>query len=429
MNRNAVADVTVKSESAGAQLLNDVDTFLRRFVAYPSDHARRAHVLWVAHAHLMGAWESTPRIGFLSKEPGSGKTRALEVTELLVPRPIHAVNATPAALFRKVSDKEGAPTILYDEIDTVFGPKAKDNEEIRGMLNAGHRQGATSLRCVVKGKSVEVEEMPAYCAVALSGLGDLPDTIMTRSVVVRMRRRSPDERVEPFRYRVHAPEGHHLRDRLTDWARAVEPQVTDAWPEMPEGIQDRAADVWEPLLAVADAAGGHWPVDARVAATTMHGEMGERAQTIGITLLIDIKAIFDRLGEQSIFSDVLLDELHHIELSGWDDFFGKPLDFRTLSKHLKGYGVSPTAIRKGEDVRRGYKREALVDAWSRYLPASSDKSATSATPLQAPPPAPVPTPPTLAFDEHDQWKPTPGVWADGTPIPEEPLEYEEWGAA
>jgi hypothetical protein len=121
-----------------------------------------------------GRRESTPRIAFLSPEPGSGKTRALEVTELLVPNPVEAVNVTPAYLFRKVGDPEGAPTILFDEIDTVFGPKAKDNEEIRGLLNAGHRRGAVAGRCVVRGKIVETEEIPAYCAVALAGLGGLP---------------------------------------------------------------------------------------------------------------------------------------------------------------------------------------------------------------------------------------------------------------
>src|SRR6476659_1738539 len=160
----------------GAKLLNDVHAFLGRFVAYPSEHAHVPHTLWIAHAHLMDAWDSTPRIAFLSPEPGSGKTRALEATELLVPRPVEAVNVSPAYLFRKVGSAEGKPTILFDEIDTVFGPEARDNEEIRGLLNAGHRRSGVAGRCVVRGKIVETEEIPAYCAVALAGLGGLPDT-------------------------------------------------------------------------------------------------------------------------------------------------------------------------------------------------------------------------------------------------------------
>ncbi len=185
---------TVQTDAAA--LLEEIYVFLGRFVAYPSEHARVAHVLWIAHTHAIDAFESTPRLAFLSPEPASGKTRALEVTEPLVPRPVEAVNVTPAYLFRKVADEDGCPTILFDEIDTVFGPKAKDNEEIRGLLNAGHRKGAVAGRCVVKGNTVTTEEIPAYCAVALAGLGGLPDTILSRSVTVRMRRRAPDEKVE-----------------------------------------------------------------------------------------------------------------------------------------------------------------------------------------------------------------------------------------
>ncbi len=136
---------------SGADLLEDVETFLARFVVYPSDAARVAHVLWIGHTWLMDRCDSTPRIAFLSPEPGSGKSRALEVMEQLVPRPVHCINVSPSYLFRKVAHEDGPPTLLYDEIDTVFGPKAKDNEDIRGMLNAGHRRGATAGRCEARG--------------------------------------------------------------------------------------------------------------------------------------------------------------------------------------------------------------------------------------------------------------------------------------
>jgi hypothetical protein len=189
----------------GAALLNDVYKFLGRFIAYPSEHAHVAHALWVAHAHTMGAWESTPRIAFLSPEKGSGKTRAMEITELLVPNPVLAVNVTPAYLFRKIGDGDELPTILFDEIDTVFGPKAKENEEVRALINSsGHRQGAVAGRCAVRGANVTTEEIPSHCAVAVAGLGWLPDTILSRSVIIRMRRRAPDEYVEAYRRRERA---------------------------------------------------------------------------------------------------------------------------------------------------------------------------------------------------------------------------------
>lgn len=242
----------------GDVLLDELDTFLARFVIYPSEHARIAHVLWIVHTHLMDRWESTPRLAFLSPEPASGKTRALEITELLVPSPVSAVNVSPAYLFRKVGTDEGNVTILFDEIDTVLGPKAKENEEIRGLLNAGHRRGAVAGRCVVRGKTVETEEIPAYAAVALAGLGWLPDTILSRSIIVRMRRRRAGERAEQYRHRIHVVSGDKLRGKIEAWAQTV-PEVID-WQScnLPAEVQDRDADVWEPLIAIADLAGGAW---------------------------------------------------------------------------------------------------------------------------------------------------------------------------
>src|SRR6516162_7105364 len=147
------------ARNQGAAILDGVFVFLKRFVAYPSEHAHIAHVLWIAHTHLMSAWESTPRLAFLSPEPASGKTRSMEVSELLVPDPVAAVNVTPAYMFRKCGSEDGSPTILFDEIDTVFGAKAREHEELRALLNSGHRRGATAGRCVVRGRIVETEEI------------------------------------------------------------------------------------------------------------------------------------------------------------------------------------------------------------------------------------------------------------------------------
>jgi hypothetical protein len=366
---------------SGAAVLDAVHAFLGRFVVYPSKHAQVAHALWVGHAHMMETWDSTPRIAFLSPEPGSGKTRALEVTGPLVPRPVQSVNATPAYLFRKVSDPEGTPTLLYDEIDTVFGPKAKDNEDVRGLLNAGHRRGAFAGRCVVKGKTVETEELPAYCAVALAGLNDLPDTIMSRSVVVRMRKRAPGERVEEWRPRTAEPAAHALRDRLARWAGR---DPVKGWPEIPEGVHDRDADVWEALLAVADAAGGDWPDRARVAAVALVADAKAGQPSLGVQLLADLRTVF---GDAEVMgTEAILEALHALEESPWGDLRGKPLDARGLASRLRRYEVRSKSVRLDDGtIPRGYARGDLWDAWQRYLepvgppPNANATSATSAT--------------------------------------------------
>jgi hypothetical protein len=252
----------------GDRVLKQVYDFLGRFVSYPDEEARVAHTLWCVHTHLMHLWISTPRLAFLSAEPASGKSRALEITSLLVPNAVLAVNMSPAYLFRRVGEREGAVTILFDEIDTVFGPKAKENEEIRGLLNAGHRRGAIAGRCVMRGKTVETEDCPAYAALAVAGLGWLPDTLMSRSIVIRMRRRAADERVEPYRPRLHDPQGAAVRHQIETWAKTLTEIDLDSI-NLPPAVEDRDADCWEPLLAVAEAAGGDWPERARAAAVLL----------------------------------------------------------------------------------------------------------------------------------------------------------------
>ncbi|MCW5634725.1 MAG: DUF3631 domain-containing protein [Rubrivivax sp.] len=358
--------------------LAELEAYFARFVAYPSEHARVAHTLWAAHAHLMDAWQSTPRIAFLSPEPASGKSRALEITETVVPNPVQAVNVTPAYLFRKIGEGDTLPTVLFDEADTVWGPRAStENEELRGLLNAGHRRGAVAGRCIVVGKTVRTEELPAFCAVALAGLGDLPDTILTRSVIVRMRRRAPHEAVEPFRPRLHEAEGHALRNRLAGWADSVRAAMAEALPTMPPGVCDRDADVWEPLLAVADAAGGDWPQRARVAAVALVAAAKAGTPSLGVRLLADLRTVF---GDREVMSTVeILKDLCAIEESPWADLKGKALDARGLSNRLKAYGVSPTTVRIGEHTPKGYRKSDLFDTWQRYLGGPGIGVATSAT--------------------------------------------------
>ncbi|MEU9359561.1 DUF3631 domain-containing protein [Streptomyces sp. NPDC048301] len=365
---------TTPAPTDGAALLDEVEAFHRRFNVFPTEAAFVAVALWDAHAHLLDCFDSTPRIAFLSPEPGSGKTRALEIVETLVPQPMTAVNASAAALFRSVSSGNGKPTILFDEIDTVFGPKAGDNEELRGFLNAGHRRTGVTYRCIGDGGQQTVQAFPSYCAVAVAGLGSLPDTIMSRAVVIRMRRRARNEQVEPFRARVHEAEGHMLRDRLAEWAEQARASIVGAWPDMPDGVTDRPADVWEPLLAIADAAGGHWPERARAACVTLvtASRANDKGST-GVRLLTDLRdhvlTGIDRLPTVAI-----LDRLNALDDAPWADLQGKPLDNRRLSKMLAEYmtadnePIASRNIKTAGSVLKGYYSADLWDAWARYCP-------------------------------------------------------------
>lgn len=369
----------------GATLLNEVEAFHRRFNIFPTQAAYVAVALWDAHAHLIDAFDGTARIAFLSPEPGSGKSRALEIIETLTPRAATTVNASANALFRLVEGDGGTPTLLFDEIDTVFGPKAGGNEEVRGFLNSGYRRGGKSLRCVGDGSSQNAAWFSSFCAVAMAGLGSLPDTILTRSVIIRMRKRAPNEKVEPYRRRVHEKEGNALRDRLADWADQVREQVADAWPEMPEGVSDRPADVWEPLLAVADAAGGEWPARARAACLELVTAAQDNDEaSLGVRLLTDLR---DKVfcGADRMPTAVVLEMLLALDDGPWADVDDKPLNSRMLARLLGQYvtpankPIKPRGIRTASGTPKGYYAEDLTDAWTRYCPPPPLRSATSAT--------------------------------------------------
>ena len=135
-------------------ILDRADRFLARFVAFPSDQARHAVTLWVAHTHLIDCFDDTPRLILSSPEKQSGKTRTLEVLELLVPAPELCISPSAPVLFRIIGAAHNKktsgllPTILLDEYDTVFlGVATERSEDLRSLVNAGHRRGATVPRC------------------------------------------------------------------------------------------------------------------------------------------------------------------------------------------------------------------------------------------------------------------------------------------
>jgi hypothetical protein len=360
-------------------VLDEVETFLSRFVAFPSDATSVAAVLWVAHTHVVAAdpevFESTPRLAALSPEPGSGKTRLLEVLELIVPHAVHSVNMSAAVLFRLVGNDDDPVTLLMDEADTYLGWKvAREHEDVRGLVNAGHRRGATAYRMQMEG-GAQVVAFPAFAAVALAGIGDLPDTIIDRSVVVAMKRRSPAERVEQFRRRLVEPQVAHLVDGIRTWSDAAAAElvaIIDSM-DMPDGIEDRPADVWEPLVAIGDLAGDPWSSRLRTAAVALNGQREARDPSLGVQLLRDVRSVFDRLEVDRITSTDLAAELIGIEGAPWADLRGNPIDAHGIAKRLRPYAVRPGAHWIGGGTHRGYLREDFYDAWSRYLPPPADR--------------------------------------------------------
>lgn len=362
----------------GAELLNDIAATIKRHVIAdaPTIHAA---ALWAAFTWLIDVVNIAPIANITAPEKRCGKTVLLGALARLTCRPLAVSNIAPAALFRAL--ELWTPTLLIDEVDAFLA----EHEEARGILNAGFtRDSAFVIRCVGD------EHMPTrfnvWGAKALCGIGKIADTLSDRSIPLRLRRKLPGERTVKMR---HADPEHFavLAGKLARFAADNRETVRLARPTEIDGLNDRANDCWEPLLAIASAAGGDWPRLARQAAITLHGLEGE-APSIGAELLEDVQAAFERKRTSKLFSSDLLLALCEDEESPWATWNrGKPIQPRQLSRKLAEFGIKSKDVRQGFEVKKGYQLEQFADAFGRYLSAtepslSTDTPSSSATPLQ-----------------------------------------------
>jgi Protein of unknown function (DUF3631) len=347
-----------------SSLLEEVVRFIRRYVVLDPEAAHLL-ALWVLHTHAFEAAVTTPYVRVHSAERESGKTRLLELLALLVRRGWLEINPTAAVVFRGI-DAE-APTLLLDEIDQMaFG----DRRDLLAVLNAGYKIGAKVHR--VEGDRTRVlRAFDVFCPKAFAGINDgsLPDTLRSRSVHVRLERRLPDDEIERFHHRVVEPEAEELRERIEAWALANLDALIDGEPDLPDELSDREQEVWEPLLAIADLAGGGWKKRARDAAKTLAKAKGRIDESRGVLLLGDIRRVFKDKGVERIFSGDLVNALNAIEESGWGGWHdGSGMRTDDLARELGRYPISPQKLRIGDHSRRGYTREQFLNVWARYLP-------------------------------------------------------------
>ncbi|MGO8684198.1 MAG: DUF3631 domain-containing protein [Thermoleophilia bacterium] len=347
-----------------APLLDDIVAQLRRYVVFHNDAQAHAVALWVLHTHTVAICETTPYLAILSPERRCGKTRLLDVLEFLVARPWRVIAPSEAVLFRQIAAVK--PTLMLDEVDAIYSPRnAQAFEGIRALLNAGNRVGTQVPRCVGDGANLKVQNFDVYGAKALAGIGQLPDTVADRSILIRLARRAPGEAVARFRQRDAEAEFADLRADITAWAETMTDLGEDR-PELPDELDDRAQDSWEPLLAIADRAGGTWPARARQAALVLSRGRDDDNTSLGIKLLADLRTIF--ADELAVATSEIIARLKRLDESPWADLHGSPITPRRLASLLKPYDVHPRDVRIGSAVPKGYRREDLYEPWKRYLP-------------------------------------------------------------
>nr|WP_234381696.1 DUF3631 domain-containing protein [Streptomyces sp. NRRL S-1521] len=347
-------------------MLDELQSAVGKYVVLPSEEALTAVTLWVATTHIQTALQHAPRLAIVSPTKGCGKSRVLDVLHETVHQPMMTVNISTAVVYRVIG--KNPPTLLVDEADTIFGPKAGDKEDLRGLLNAGHQRNRPAWR--ISGPEHKPTPYPTFAMAALAGIGDLPDTIMDRAVVLRMQKRKTGEKVASFRLRDSVPELNVLRDKLAAWLGPLRSEAARMIPGMP--VEDRAADTWEPLVIVADLAGGHWPARARAAcvAMTRHEAVQDEQSSLKTRLLRDIHGIFEANGNpEALSTQDLVAALIQDADAPWAEHGTKGLNAYHLGNLLRDFGIGSANYRfeKGRQAK-AYMRNRFLDAWARNCP-------------------------------------------------------------
>ena len=351
----------------GASLLSDIRAVINRFCILP-EHSDILMAAWVLHAWTHDAADISPILAFVSPEKRCGKTTALSVIGVLIPRAMHNVNVTTSVLFRVI--EAHCPTVLIDEGDTYL----TDNEELRGILNGGHnRLSAYVWRSV--GDDHEPRQFRVWAPKCIAMIGKLPDTLEDRALVVPLRRKQAGEEVERFRADRLA-EFQPLRQRAQRWADDNLMRLRGMDPDVPSGLNDRAQDNARAICAIADLAGEEWPETIRGALVGLAGQSDDDPQSNGVLLLRDIGEVLDSRPSGRIGSQELCDALCALEDAPWAEWWsGRPITARRIATLLKPYDVTPRRDRKGSC----YWTADFTDAFERYVSNPPHKAATSTT--------------------------------------------------
>ena len=270
-----------------------------------------------------------------------------------------------------------SPTLMLDEADAIFDRSNGSTEPLRALLNASNRRGTSVPRCV--GPSQQLVDFTIFCAKALAGIGDfLPETVRDRSILLRLERKRFDEKARRFRLREAREVAEPLAVELASWAQDALGELEVARPRMPDVLDDRAEEAWEPLFAIAESpeATGRSGHGKPRSSSPPHARQRMRHSARGSSATSG--AVYTARGVDRLSSADLGASLNELEESPWGDIRGKELNARSLAQRLRRYSIRPRTIRLGDgSTPKGYLLEQFQDALSRYGGVSERHTDTS----------------------------------------------------
>lgn len=370
----------------------------RWIVATPHQHA--VLTLLVGVGYITEALDLVPHVAIRSAEPESGKSKVLQgFQRLLGDRAAVAMSGSLPLLARRASRR--GVVILLDETDRWISSRigSESSEGLIGLVNAAFERGTEYAR-MAKGKGEQfVEEIHyPFAPFIMAGLRDLPDTIASRSIPIWLRRKRPDQKVEPMRARDSKVAAAPIVSMWEAWASEGIERVREfPPPPMPAGLSDRQMDISEPLLVLADMAGGRWPGFARAALISTFSEANlVGRQTLGSALLVALRAIWLDAGDPDVMSSVtILERLAHLEDGPWAKRYGDPTfasdrqkGASRLAADLRPFEVAPQTIRLIDGTTpKGYRRIDLEEPWAIYADAVAPVADVAASSEEPPTPA------------------------------------------
>jgi len=326
---------------------------------------------------VMPAASHTPYLHITAPEKECGKTLLMDVLAAVAFNPLSASGITPAALIRSVDMFK--PTLFLDEMDSGQNGNRELAEAIRGILNAGFKRGGFFIKC--GGSDHEVIKYNAFGPKVFAGIGELPGTVASRSIIITMQRKLKTEKVKQFRDDAAAKAAAPIKATLAEWAAGVVDVLKRTEPEPIDSLSARQQDVTEPLLAIAALGGDDWTEKVRRALINLFASDCAQDTSTGVALLSDIRMIFGEAKRDAIPSRELALNLAHLDGRPWADRSnGRGLSQNDLAKELKRFGIYPRAIRIAEKTPRGYRRDDFKDAWARYCPQRPQENTTAQQP-------------------------------------------------
>jgi putative DNA primase/helicase len=356
----------------GDALLTALRAHIKTYVVLPNKHAEIVLPLWILHTWVFDCFDITPYLVISSPTRRCGKSLLMTLLNWLCRRAKKNDSMSKAAIYRSAEVER--PTLVLDETSWVMDLK----DERQGILCGGfERLGHVEL-CDGEGANITVKRFSTYCPKAFGIIGKLTATLMDRSIEIPMQRKLKED-VARLRRR-DSPQHAELRQKCLRWADDNMVKLAAIVPALPAGLNDRAFDIWEPLLAIAECAGGDWLKVAAEAAVALSG--GDSAtEEKGVELLRDIKAVFDASDRPAITTKTLIAKLCADEERPWATYGSgvRAITDRQLGNLLSGFGITSDTVHPNETGEpkkaKGYRQVRCEDAFSRYLTAPMDPEA------------------------------------------------------